>query len=195
MAAEFKVEVDAQQFSELLGKTSKLAPKLKAKLRKDIKTAAAGVVSDMRAEVGKAPLEKGKHPQNRGLRAAIAGDIKVVISANSSKGAGVTVKAGASRLAGDRKKLVRAYNSPKGWRHPIFAQIHKKSRTVSTLTALGANKEARQFTKAQENRRRAGAKWVHQMGRPYFFNVLKQHRSRIKTAVEVALREALGTLH
>lgn len=195
MAAEFKVEVDAQQFSELLGKTSKLAPKLKTQLRKDIKAAAQGVVVDMRAEVGKSPLTKGKHPQHKGLRSAIADDIKVVISANSSKGAGVKVKAGASRLVGDRKKLVRAYNNPKGWRHPIFAQIHKKSRTASALKAIGAKQEAKAFTKAQEGRRRGAAKWAHQTGRPYFWNVLKQHKARIKAAVDGALRDALKNLH
>lgn len=189
-----RIEVDASEFAALLGKTSKVEAKLKAQLRKDIKTVAEKAALASRQEVSKPPLERGKHPQNRHLRQSIASNIKVQIAANSARGAGVVIKAGASGLEGERKKLVRAYNSEKGWRHPVFARIHVKSRTGSVLKAVGAGSTAKDFEKAQRARRRANATWVSQKGRPYFQKVIRQHADDVRKAVENALKAATASL-
>ena len=194
MADAYKVEVNAEQFTQLLGKTSTLPRRLKTELRSKVKDAAAAAAADSIRTVQEPPLERGKHPRNKGLRRAIASNIKVVLMANNAKGAGVKIKASAAGLEGDRKKLVRAYDRAGGWRHPVFARIHKASKTASVLKAVGHKSEARALTRAQEKRRRAGATWVHQKGRPYFASVINKHKDAVAKAVDTALKEALESL-
>ena len=195
MAAEsVRVEVDAKQFQELLGKTSKLAPKIRAGLRKEVKATALKAAAAAREEVLMPPLQRGKHPQSKHLRKSIADDIKVVISANNARFIGVAIKAGASKLEGDRKKLVRAYDNPKGWRHPVFARVHAKTRSGTLLKAIGAKGTAKDFERSTKALRRARATWVRQEGRPYFWSVIKKQRPHLQKAIDDLLRSALDSL-
>ena len=111
------LSVEAQAFNALFGKTSQVEPKLKAALRKRMKTAADQAAADVRAEVLKAPRSHGAG-RSRGLRKGIAAGVKVTLSTSSSK-VGVAIQATGSKLPPDMRRLVRAYNKPK-FRHRVF---------------------------------------------------------------------------
>lgn len=193
-ASKYELTIDASEFNALFGKASEVEKKLKAQLRKNIKAAAMKAAEATRQEVQQPPLERGKHPQNRHLRSTIASGIKVQIAANSSRGAGVIIKASAANLEGDRKKLVRAYDLKKGWRHPIFARIHHKTKAGSALKAIGATGASKDFEHARRNLRRSRAKWVVQKGRPYFNSVIRTKQHEVLKAVEEAMKTAMASL-
>lgn len=111
------LSAEAQQFNALFGKTSQVDVKLKAALRKRMKTAADQAAADVRAEVMKTPRSKGRG-RSRGLRRGIAAGVKVTLSTSSTK-SGVVIQATGGKLPPDMRRLVRAYNKPK-FRHPVF---------------------------------------------------------------------------
>lgn len=115
------VSVDAADFARLLGRTSQLDPALKKALRKRVREAGVEAANASKDEVQKAPLQRGKRPKDRGLRAGIARGIKVQIAASAnSKRVGVVIKSSGSGLPEVQKKLVRRWNRSGGFRHPLF---------------------------------------------------------------------------
>lgn len=111
--------VDTSQMRAMLGKSSQLDPKLKASLRKRLRAVGQLSVKDIQVEVEKPPLHQSGHPQHRGLRQGIAAGVKVQIM--TGKKTGVQIVSSGSALPAEQKRLVRAYDKPKGWRHPVFA--------------------------------------------------------------------------
>ncbi len=114
-AGSLRGYVDTKQFRTLAGKSSQLEPKLKRALRKNIRQIAEVAAQDSRQTVLSGPAGSG--PQT-GLRAGIAAGIKVTLMTGNT--AGIIIRATGSGLPASQKKLVRAYNKPGGWRHPVF---------------------------------------------------------------------------
>ncbi len=115
------MSVDAKDFAELLGRTSRLSPELKKALRKRVREAGIEAAEAAKGEVLKPPLTHGRRPKERGLRRGIARGIKVQIAASqNAKRVGVVIKSSGSPLPADQKPLVRRWNRPGGWRHPLF---------------------------------------------------------------------------
>jgi hypothetical protein len=115
------VSVDARDFASLLGRTSRLSPELKKALRRRVREAGLVAAGAAKEEVLKEPLTHGRRPQERGLRRGIARGIKVQLAASqNAKRVGVVIKSSGSPLSAAQKPLVRRWNKPSGWRHPLF---------------------------------------------------------------------------
>jgi hypothetical protein len=190
-----EVSADQRDFAEFLGKTSTLDKKLKTSLRKKVREAGQEAAKASQAEVLKPPLHKGKgvriegKAQSRGLRSKIAQGIAATIATSSPDTAGVTVKATAKALPADQKRLLRKYNSEKGWRHPSIGTARRIGRAKGasgTLRAMGSPGAA----KAAVDISRNTGKWHQQKGRPYFGKVLAARQPQLAQAVTEAVTEA-----
>lgn len=105
---------DTVQFRALAGKTSKLDANLKRALRKRLREAAAPAVAAAKQAVLNAPTTGDV---STGLRQDIADGIKVSLLTGNT--AGVAIKSGANTAAHPHS-VVRAFDSAKGWRHPVY---------------------------------------------------------------------------
>lgn len=127
-----EASVDARDFGQLLRAVNEFEPALTKELRKGIRIVAKQAAEASRAEVMKGPVSsrasfhiktakrKGQTIyRRRGLRQAIAESIGVGISTPKKGTGGVVIRASASQL-GSAAPLVRAYDRPEGWRHPVF---------------------------------------------------------------------------
>lgn len=118
MSRGLQGRVDVAQFRALAGKSSQLDPKLKRALRKRLKDAAGPAVQDVKTTVLSAPASGGASGEHTGLRQGLADGVKVTLM--TGKNAGIQIRNTGSGLPASQKKLVRAYNKPGGWRHPVF---------------------------------------------------------------------------
>jgi hypothetical protein len=109
--------VDAAQFRALAGKSSQLPARLKRELRKEIRAAAMPAADDAKTTVMQAPASGG-HGPSTGLRQELADGIKVTLM--TGKNAGVAIRSTGAGMDGGKRKLIRAYDKPAGWRHPVF---------------------------------------------------------------------------
>ena len=82
-SAEFTV--DTRDFRELFARSSKVEPKLRTALRRRIRDAAKGVAEDVKAEALKPGETRSAHPRSTGMRARIAGSVKVGILTGASR--------------------------------------------------------------------------------------------------------------
>jgi hypothetical protein len=190
-----EVSADQRDFAEFLGKTSTLDKKLKTSLRKKVREAGLEAAKASQDEVLKPPLHKGKgtriegKAQSRGLRSKIAQGISATVATSSPDRAGVSVKATAKALPADQKRLLRKYNSEKGWRHPSIGTARRIGRAKgrsATLRAMGSPGLA----KNQLDISRNTGKWHQQKGRPYFGKVLAARQPQLAQAVTEAVTEA-----
>lgn len=101
------VRADVTEFRRLFDKSSQVDKKLKTALRKNIRQAAGQAADAVKAEVGSGPL-----------RSAIAAGIQVKVMTGAR--AGVTIVASSKAMGPGQESLVRAWESSKGWRHPVF---------------------------------------------------------------------------
>lgn len=110
-SAEFTV--DTRDFRELFARSSQVEPKLRTALRRRIRDAAKGVAEDVKAEALKPGETRSAHPRSTGMRARIAGSVKVgILTGASRQGVQITAKA----------PLAGAWQAEKGWRHPVFGR-------------------------------------------------------------------------
>ena len=159
------LDVDAKQFYEVLTQARLFDKKLYSGLRKQLRTAGNDAAKDVRAEVVKEP---GSTPVqfHRGLRANLAGGIKVQIKASeSARQVGVFIASTGKSPAS--KQLKRGYDKPGGWRHPVFQRSAGGPRTTV---------------------------WVTQKGRPYFGSVIARKEAVISASVEAALDSAVDAI-
>lgn len=111
MANGYRVEISPDDLRRLLGKSSQFEAKQKTALRKRIREAAGPTAAAVRVAALREPVERGNPPdEHTGLRAGIASSVRVQILAG--KRAGVAI-----RTSG---RMARAWESGKGWRHPVF---------------------------------------------------------------------------
>jgi len=190
-----EVSADQRDFAAFLGKTSTLDRKLKTSLRKRVREAGQEAAKAVQAEVAKPPLHKGKgtriegKAQSRGLRSKIAQGVTTSIATTSPDKAGVVVKASAKALPADQKRLLKKYNSEKGWRHPSIGAARRIGRAkgrAGTLRAMGSAGAA----KAGVDIARNTGKWYPQKGRPYFGKVLAARQPELAKAVTEAVTDA-----
>lgn len=188
-----EVTTDAEDFVRFLGMTSTLKPELKTSLRKRVKGAGKAAQEAVQAEVRKPPLHRGKgtriegKPQSRGLRSKIAQGVRVSIATTKPDTAGVTIKASPKALPADQKKLLKAYNSEKGWRHPGLKGARRISKAKSASASL---RGAGGLGKALTDTARNTTKWYQQKGRPYFGKVLEARKPELADAVTQAVQDA-----
>jgi hypothetical protein len=184
---------DEKDFVKFLGKTSQVAPRLKTQLRKEIKTAGEELANKVRAEVKRPPLQPhrgDRAPKSRGLRAKIASGVEVRL-ATTGNNVGAIVKATTKALPADQKKLVKKYNSARGWRHPIFdRKITKAKNNQAAFRALGAPG----FASGMVEHARNSQKWAQQKGRPYFGTVIEKNHQIVTDAIHHAVDEAKKSL-
>jgi hypothetical protein len=115
-----EISIEAKEFAELAGRTSKLAPAIKTQLRKELRQAATVAAKKSKAEVMKPPLSRGRG-RSTGLRRGIAAGIKVQLASGATgKRVGVFIRSTGAGLDADRKKLVRQWDSDRPFRHPVF---------------------------------------------------------------------------
>lgn len=188
-----EMSADEKDFVKFFGKTSELGPKLKTKLRKEIKLAGEELVLKVQSEVKKPPLQPhrgARKPRSRGLRAKIASGVGVKMSA-TGKNVGAIVKVDSSALPADQKKLVKKYNSAKGWRHPVFdRKISKAKTSAATYRAMGSSARA----SGMVQHARDTQKWIPQKGRPYFGSVIEKNHKLVTDAIHTAVDEAKKSL-
>jgi hypothetical protein len=192
-----EVSADQRDFAEFLGKTSTLDKKLKTSLRKKVREAGQEAAKASQAEVLKPPLHKGKgvriegKAQSRGLRSKISQGIAATIATSSPDTAGVTVKATAKALPADQKRLLRKYNSERGWRHPSISTARRLGRLKGALGRLGVATTGKGSAAANGMQvLRNTGKWHQQKGRPYFGKVLAARQPQLAQAVTEAVTEA-----
>ena len=101
------MQVDTTSFRGLFGKSSKVEPRLRTALRRKIRTAANGLVT----EVQQAARTGG--PSRAGLRDSIAAGIKAQIMTGTAR-EGVRITSSGLLAAG--------WQAEKGWRHPVFGR-------------------------------------------------------------------------
>src|SRR5215469_5485060 len=139
-----KVEVEgAEQLRALSAKLATADKVIQASLRKDLTASARPIVAEMRSTVvgpggrstGKGSAERAAYRLSRskskrataaksaekasGLRQTLARATGSTSSA-SSRGVNLTFRVKSSQLPPSQRKLARAWNRPKGWRHPVF---------------------------------------------------------------------------
>lgn len=100
---------DVTQFKRLFDKSSQVDKKLKTALRKNIRQAAGVAADAVKSELG-----------SGALRSAIAAGISVKVMTGAR--AGVTIVASSKAMGPGQESLVRAWESKKGWRHPVFGK-------------------------------------------------------------------------
>lgn len=202
-----ELSVDARHFYEVRTQAMLFDKHLGRDLNKRLKAAVEVIAKDVRAEVLKPPLgeykgrtrtrttvasrkRKGKPPAppmkiHRGLRQNIARGVKVTVSAGAkSKRVGVfIVSKGVSGDQGASATLKRKWDSPRGWRHPVF-QRGQRAYSLS---------EARKRAKAGQGGDQS-IRWVTQHGRPYFGSVIEGRKEVAAKAVEKALDDAVNAI-
>lgn len=188
------IRVDVEGFKRVNAVTreDKVGSKIKREMRAGLKKAGEVGAQAARDEVRKPPLQQSDRHRTegrRGLRAALASGIKVTIQANQ----GAIIKTTASGLDPARKKLVKRYNREKGWKHPVFARYGQRQalKAASKATRGGARRSLRGLDRAFAERDRANAKWVSQVGRPYFGTAIWKKEPIIASMVSEAINTAV----
>jgi hypothetical protein len=105
--------------------------------------------------------------------------------------AGVQIVASSSQMPAGKESLVAAWQSRKGWRHPVFGT----DKQIAAFTAK------QKITNARGGHGRAW-KWVHQsegeplqVGNPgYFDKPITEGKAAVRAAVEAAMVEAADSL-
>jgi hypothetical protein len=116
-----EISADARDFVKLLGRMSELDKATKAALRKELRAQAKVGADAAKREVRRPALKTARRPHERGLRAALAGSIKIRFSTGaSSSRVGVFIESKGAGLDGGRKKLVRRWDTDKPFRHPVW---------------------------------------------------------------------------
>lgn len=103
------LNASVDDFHTLFARSSQVPEKLRAGLRKNIRVAGQAAADAAKREVLQAPLHQSRSPRHTGLREHIADNIKVSVI-TSAGSPGVVIRS--------RGFLARAYDNPKGWRHP-----------------------------------------------------------------------------
>ncbi len=116
-----EVSADARDFVKLLGRMSELDKATKAALRKELRAQAKVGQLAAQAEARRPALKVARRPTNRGLRAGLARSVKVrFIAGASSSRVGVFIETKGAALDGGQRRLVKRWDSEKGWRHPVW---------------------------------------------------------------------------
>lgn len=198
MGAHSELNVDAREFRRVLLDAKHFDKKLYSGLRAELRKAGEVAVKDVKKAALKAPANHAGRTRtmsttkatkrrpatkiHRGLRQSIASGVKVTIKAGKSSQVGVYIE---STGGGDpgAKILKRKWDSPTGWRHPVFARGRK------SVSLRDARKHAKEGTNADQK-----TVWVDQFGSPYFLEVLEKHEPKMSAAVRVALDKAIHTM-
>lgn len=135
---------ETKQFKALVGKTSHLDATLKRALRKRLRAAATPAVNAAKQAVLNAPTTGDV---STGLRQDIAAGIKVSILTGNT--AGVVIKSAAGNDS-HPKSIVKAFDSAKGWRHPVYGQDAFVSQPGHPYFASVIGKFRSEVTKAVE---------------------------------------------
>lgn len=112
------VSVQAKDFVDLFGASSKVHDALKRRLRKNIRSAADELADDVRAEVDRIP-SSGR--DSHAVRAGIRRGIKVSINARGGQRVGVFIVGDSSGLAERQRGLQIKFNRDL-FKHPAFAR-------------------------------------------------------------------------
>jgi hypothetical protein len=174
------IQIDAKEFAKLLIEAKAFDKNLNAAIRKKIRETGKPIVEAIKSEVLSA---SGK--RETGLRRGIAAGVAFRINAGTTRASVTIVQSGkkippieydikrgkrkGEHVEVDRSGMHRLFNKREGWRHPAFPRRH----------LLGAVRTT---------------KWVHQNGRPYFGDVIVQHREVLAKAVVDAMEEATAAL-
>lgn len=143
MSDSISQRVDSADFQRLFAKTSQVDKKLKTALRRNIRVAGERAADAVRVEVDSGGASK------TGLRMGIAAGVKVKIMTGSR--AGVTIVSSAAQMPADRASLVRAWESSKGWRHPVFGKAVFVQQQGHPYFRQTINKQREQVRKAVED--------------------------------------------
>jgi hypothetical protein len=109
--ATVKLTVDPASLRALLGKSSQFDKTQKAAIRKRLREAGQDARQAVQAAARQPGVSQSAHPRHTGLRARIASGTRVSVLAGSRR-AGVQVVT--------RAQLAQAWESRRGWRHPVF---------------------------------------------------------------------------
>jgi hypothetical protein len=118
MAGSIKLEADTAEFKRLFDRSSVVDAKLRTTLRRNIRLAGERAADAVRIEVADSAGETASAtPHHTGLRLGIASGVKVQVMTGAR--AGVTIVASSTQMPAGKESLVRAWESAKGWRHPV----------------------------------------------------------------------------
>jgi hypothetical protein len=105
-ANSLTAHADVAAFRRLFERSSKVDAKLRTALRKNIRQAGGQALDAVRTELGTGPL-----------RSQIAAGLSIKVMTGAR--AGVTIVASSRAMDPGKEPLVRAWESKKGWRHPV----------------------------------------------------------------------------
>ena len=166
--------ITGPDLGKLLRELKDVDAKAATSLRRNLRNVAKVAAEDVKREVLKPPPNDA--PGSVGTRDAIAAGIGVrITSGANSKRQGVSIVGSSKNLPADRKAMLRLYNKPQGWRHPVFAQ---ERRSGGLRGLLGGTDRV----------------WVQQQGRPFFEPVLTKHTDDVQRAILAAVDEANAAL-
>lgn len=155
------ITIKGPDLARLLKEMKAVDAKVTTALRKEIRAAAKVAAEDVKRTVLMPPPNDA--PGSVGTRAAIASGIGVSIGTRAS-GAKVSITGSSKNLPASRKPMLRLYNKPGGWRHPVYARTRRAS---GIRGRLGGRQQA----------------WVHQKGRPYFGTVIEEHSDEVRRTI------------
>jgi len=179
-----EVTFNADEFRAFVGKTSVLPTKVKTGLRNAIREIADDSILEMKHELARPPLTPKKRPtpkgheSSKGLRKKIAEGLGRTVAASDAR-QGVFITAKSTHLPKDQKKLLKKYNSEKGWRHPDLGTAKKIARAKKGAAILNSSLGEKSVKSVRD---RGG--WAAQKGRPYFGKVLSEQKKTMHIKIE-----------
>lgn len=127
---EARAEIEPGSLRKLIQASRTWDAVSRREMRKGLRAAASQPAASARAEVlGPPPAQSGtalRRSRSTGLRAGLAGGVKVSIrtgreAGGTVKGEGVRVSTTSSKLDGDKAPMVKAYMA-REFRHPVFGR-------------------------------------------------------------------------
>jgi len=135
-------------------------------MRRTMRRAADPVVTDLRAAYMALPDVSPARRQGVQARAAVAGAVRLQVLSSANK-ASISFIVDRRRLPEDLRWAPAAWESKRGWRHPVYAR---------------ADETREEWT------------WVHQEMPPPFYRIMRSHRANFQAACLEAMDEVARQL-
>ena len=154
-------------------------PVLKRELRRNFRDAAEPVAGDVQQSILLMPSKHGGT-----LRREVAKTVTVRTSFASS-GVRVAIESLGQRMPPGKQTLPHHLDSPKGWHHPVYGRREAEMAVISARKAFG---------KGRGQGHGRGWTWVHQTGKPGWFEKpvidnARQFRDAALKAIDAVERE------
>lgn len=179
------ITIESGEFKALFDAAKDIDRKLYARMRAQLRKAAAPIVVDIRANIDQIP-SSGRY--RTGVRDKLKAGTRAAMLASSERTAGVRIVTSPRLLPPEKRPLAKAFNRHQGsFRHPVFPNPDQprdsRTRGARLLRKL-TGKDPGSW------------KWITQKGHPYFGEVVYAHRDQVVANMRTVLddiRDQLNT--